>query len=107
MTLSTEKIKKELENSKKLKKMLNETRFKNRQETIDVVMFVNVKFKKIFDKKHKSLMLQSREKVFLKLNKNYKLSKKINLKLSQQKNDFFTIKKRVEKNAYELELLAR
>ena len=52
-------------------------------------------------------MLQLREKVFLKLNKNYKLSEKINLKLSQQKSDFFTIKRRVEKNAYELKLLAK
>ena len=30
MTLSAEKIKKEFKDSKKLKKMLNETRFKNR-----------------------------------------------------------------------------
>ena len=49
MTLFVEKIKKKLENSKKLKKMLNETRFKNHQDTIDVVAFVNVKFKKIFN----------------------------------------------------------
>ena len=70
-------------------------------------MFVNVKFKKIFDRRHKSLMLQSEKKVFLKLNKNYKLSKKINSKLSQQKSDFFTIKRRIEKNAYELKLFAR
>ena len=107
MTLFVEKIKKEFEDSKKLKKMLNETKFKNCQEAIDAIIFVNVKFKKIFNRRHKSLMLQSKEEVFLRLNKNYKLFAKVNSKLSQQKNDFFTIKKRVEKNAYKLKLLAR
>ena len=107
MTLSAEKIKKESQDSKKLKKMLNETRLRNCQEAIDAIAFVNVKFKKIFDRRHKSLMLQSRKKAFLRLNKKYKLFEKVNSKLLQQKSDFFTVKRRVEKNAYELELPAR
>jgi hypothetical protein len=88
----------------KILDMLRNTRFRNRQETTDAVSFVNVKVKIIHDKRHKSLFLNSKKKVFLRLHKKYSLSEVINKKLSQQRCDSFTIKRRVKRLAYELDI---
>ena len=89
---------------KNLKKTLNKTRFKIRQKVVDSITFVNVKIKIIYDKKHRSLMLKSKNKIFFTLNKEYKLFDKLNKKLSQQKNESFVMKKKVKRMIYELEL---
>jgi hypothetical protein len=88
----------------KILKLLNQTRLRNRQEATNVVSFANVKVKIIHDKRHRSLFLNSKKKVFLRLHKEYNLSEIINKKLSQQKCDSFTVKRRVERLTYELEL---
>ena len=103
-TITSEKIKKKpikekkSTDEKKFKKTLNKTRFRIRQKTIDAVFFANVKIKLIYDKRHKSFMLKSKDKIFFIFNKKYKLFEKINKKLFQQKNDFFRDKKKNEKN---------
>ena len=97
-TIIFEKIKKKSTNEKKLKKTLNKTRFRIRQKIINLITFVNVKIKIMYYKRHKSLMLKSKDKAFFILNKEYKLFDKFNKKLSQQKNESFVMKKKNEKN---------
>jgi hypothetical protein len=65
--------------------LLNQTRLRNRQKATNVVFFANVKVKIIHDKRHKFLFLNSKRKVFLRLHKEYNLSRIINRKLSQQR----------------------
>jgi hypothetical protein len=77
---------------------------RNRQEATNVVSFANVKVKIMHDKRHRLLFLNSKKKVFLRLHKEYNLFEIINRKLSQQKCDPFTVKRRVERLTYELEL---
>ncbi len=91
----------------KILELLNETRLRNRQETIDATSFANVKIKILHDKRHKSLFLKSKKKTFLSLHKEYNLSKIINKKLFQQRCDSFIIKRRVNRLAYELNLSSR
>ncbi len=87
--------------------LLNQTRLRNRQEAANVVFFVNVRVKIIHDKRHKSFFLNSEEKAFFCLHKEYNLSEIINRKLSQQKCDSFTMKRRVNRLTYELDIFKR
>jgi hypothetical protein len=103
MAISTESASSE---SKILQK-LQETRLRNRQEAVDAVSFANVKVKILHDKRHKPLFLKSGEKAFLRLHKEYNLSEIINKKLSQQRCDSFTIKRRVSRLVYELDLFKK
>ncbi len=91
----------------KILDMLRETRLRNRQETVDAVFFVNVKVKILYDKKHKSLFLKSEEKIFFRFQKDYNLLKLINKKISQQRCDFFIIKRRVSRFVYELDFFKK
>ncbi len=83
--------------------MINETRLRNRQKAIDAIFFINIKVRIIYDRKHKSLFLNSKNKIFLRLNKKYNLLEIINRKLFQQRCDLFTIKRRARRLTYELE----
>jgi hypothetical protein len=91
----------------KILNLLNQIRLRNRQKATNVVFFANVKVKIIHDRRHKSLFLNSEKKTFLRLHKEYNLSEVINRKLSQQRCDSFTMKRRVEQLAYELDILKR
>jgi hypothetical protein len=88
----------------KILNLLNQIRLRNRQETTDVVSFVNAKIKIIHDRRHKSLFLNSEKKAFLRFHKKYNLFEVINRKLSQQRCDSFTVKRRVKRLTYKLEL---
>ena len=50
--------------------------------------------------------MKEKNKTFLKLHKGYKLPKDNNRKLSNQCCDFFLIKRKINKLAYEIELLS-
>jgi hypothetical protein len=91
----------------KILQKLQKIRLKNRQETVNAVSFANVRVKILHDKRHKFLFLKSEEKAFLRLHKRYNLSEIINKKLSQQKCNSFTIKRRVSRFVYELDLLKK
>jgi uncharacterized protein YjaG (DUF416 family) len=75
-----------------------------RIEIFNVIDFANARFKAIFDEKHKSLVFNTKDKVYLRLHHEYSLSKKENAKLSQQRFDSYTIKKKVDNVVYELNL---
>ena len=78
-------------------------RKKYQAEANDAIAFANVKMKIYYDFKHKSLLLKSKKKTYFRLNKDYKLFDH-HKKLSQQKCEFFLIKKRVNRLTYELKL---
>ena len=78
-------------------------RKKYQAEANDAIAFANVKMKIYYDFRHKPLLLKSEEKIYLRLNKDYKLSDH-HKKLSQQKCEFFLIKRRINRLAYELKL---
>ncbi len=69
--------------------------------------FANAKAEIIHDKRHKPLFLNPGEKAFLRLHKGYNLPGPSNKKLSQQRCGPFTIKRRVGRLTYELDLPAR
>ena len=69
----------------------------------DAIAFVNAKMKVYYDFRHKSLLLNSKDKAYFRLNKGYKFSNH-HKKLFQQRCELFFIKRRVERLAYELKL---
>ena len=79
-------------------------RLKYQQETIDAIVFATTKIKIYYDVRHTSIFLKKNEYVYLRLNKEYKLSRKFNSKLSQQRCESFKILKRVERLVYKLKL---
>ena len=79
-------------------------RLKYQRETIDVTVFATTKVKIYYDVRHTSILLKKDEYVYLRLNKEYKLSKRFNSKLSQQRCEFFKILQRVERLTYKLNL---
>ena len=60
---------------------LNETRFCYRQKTIDAILYVDITSKIQYDSMHVSLLLKSKNKIFLKLHYKYFLFEKHNRKL--------------------------
>ena len=80
-------------------------RLKYRREAADVSVFVNVKVKIYYDARHTSLFLKIDDYAFFRLHQNYQLFDRFNKKTSQQRCDFFFIKRRVERLIYELNLL--
>ena len=72
-------------------------------EASDAIAFANAKMKIYYDARHKSLLLNSGDRAFLRFNKSYKLFNH-HRKLSQQKCESFFIKRRIERLVYELEL---
>ena len=104
LTAISKKIDEKFMTNEQLKKSLNATRLRMRQETADAVTFENAKTKLIHDKRYKSLFMKKEDKTYLKLHKKYKLSKVINSKFSNQRCGSFLIKRRVSRLAYELKL---
>ena len=83
---------------------LSTQRLKYQQETTDATVFATTKVKIYYDARHTSILLKKDEYVYLRLNKKYKLSKRFNSKLSQQRCEFFKILQRVERLTYKLNL---
>ena len=83
---------------------LSTQRLKYQRKTIDAIVFATTKIKIYYDVKHTSILFNENDYVYLRLNKNYKLSKRLNSKLSQQRCDFFKILRLVERLAYKLNL---
>ena len=79
-------------------------RLKYQRKTIDVIVFATTKVKIYYDVRHTSILFEKDEYVYLRLNKEYKLSKRLNSKLSQQRCEFFKILQRVERLTYKLNL---
>jgi hypothetical protein len=75
-----------------------------RKNVANVINFVSVRFKIIYDDKHKSLAFNIEDKVYLRLHNEYFLSKRDNLKLFNQRSDSYTIKRKIENVVYELNL---
>ena len=69
--------------------------------------FVNVKVKIYYDIKHKSLLLKSKNEIYICLHHEYKLFDQINKKLRNQRCNSFKVIKRVKRLVYELKLLIR
>lgn len=74
------------------------------KKIVDVTIFVNAKTKIHCDKKHQSLLLQSRNKAYIQFHHDYKLSNMLNKKLKNQRIDSFLIKQRIDQLTYELNL---
>ncbi len=79
-------------------------RLEFRVETIDATIFVNAKTKIYYDAKHYSLLLNLNDKIYLRLNYEYHLFKKLSKKVLSQRCDSFLMKKRVNHFVYLLEL---
>ena len=103
-TTVSKNIEKKFMIDEEFKQSLNAIRLKMRQKTADAVFFDNVKTKLIHDKRHKSLLLKEKNKIYFKFHKNYKLSEKHNKKFSNQRCDPFLMKRRVGRFVYELKL---
>ena len=85
---------------------ISKNRLRNRQKTADAISFVNAHMKIRYDVKHKSLLLQSEDKVYLRLHKNYEIANQ-HKKLNNQRCESFLIKRRVDRLAYELNISLR
>ena len=83
------------------------TRFRYRIEITNVIFYVSVQSKIQYDSKHVSLLLRLEKKIYFQLYYNYTLSKKSNYKLSKQRYNLFSIKRRVDRLVYKLKLLFR
>ena len=79
-------------------------RLKFKKKTANVTSFINVKVKIYYDSQYTSLTFKFKNRVYLKLNHEYYLFNKSNRKLSFQYYDFFFIKRRINRLAYELKL---
>ena len=85
---------------------ISKNRLKNRQKTADAISFVNAHMKIRYDVKHKSLLLQSEDKVYLRLHKSYEIANQ-HKKLDNQRCESFLVKRRVDRFAYELNISLR
>ena len=85
---------------------LSTQRLKYQRKTIDATVFATTKVKIYYNVKHTSIFFKKNEYVYLRLNKEYKLSKRFNSKFSQQRCEFFKILQRVERLTYKLNLLS-
>lgn len=77
------------------------------KETEHASLFVNVKIKIYYDSCHTLLRISFEEKTFLRLNHDYRLFEKFNVKLFNQRINSFLIKSRIERLIYELKLLSQ
>jgi hypothetical protein len=75
-----------------------------RKNVANVINFVSVRFKIMYDDKHKSFAFNIEDKVYLRLHNEYFLLEKKNFKLSNQRFDSYTVKRKVENVVYELNL---
>ena len=86
---------------------LKTTRFRYRMKATNASFYASLKFKVRYDSLHVPLLLKSRDKIFLRLHRDYNLSEKHNKKLFNQRCDPFLVKRRVERLVYELNLSSR
>ena len=77
-------------------------RLKYHRETINIIIFINIKTKIYYDVWHVSLMFKTNDYVYLRLHHDYQLLDRFNKKISQQRCDFFFVKRRVDWLIYEL-----
>ena len=82
-------------------------RFRHQRKTIDVISYVMIKVKIIYDSRHTLLLFKSDDKIYLRLHKRYILSSKFNAKLFNQRIDSFLVKRRIKRLIYELNLSFR
>ncbi len=73
-----------------------------RKKIADVIDFANARSKIIYDDKHKSFAFNSKNKIYLRLHREYSLSEKNNHKLSNQRSNLYVIKRKIENVVYEL-----
>ena len=83
---------------------ISQKRLKYCNEIIEIYAFANVKTKLYYNTRYTFFLLNFENKIYLRLNHEYHLSKKLNRKLSSQRCNSFSIKRRVDKLVYELEL---
>ena len=79
-----------------------------RVKVADFIVFVQIKIKRHYDEKHKSMHMRESDYAFIKLHKKYDISfiAILKFKYSQQYVDFFRILKRVNRLIYRLNLSA-
>jgi hypothetical protein len=75
-----------------------------RKNVVDVINFVNARVKIVYDDKHKSFAFNIEDKIYLWLHNEYFLLEKENLKLSNQRFDSYTVKRKINNVVYELNL---
>ena len=80
-------------------------RIEYRKKTTNVIVFVNAKFKIYYDFRHVSLMFKIDDQVYLRLHYDYQFFDRFDKIISQQRCDFFIIKRRIDRLIYELKLL--
>ena len=80
-------------------------RMKYKQKTVVVIVFVNAKIKVYYDARHQSFMFNFENRVYLRLHHEYILFDHFNRKMFNQRCDSFFVKRRVDRLAYEFELL--
>ena len=82
-------------------------RFQYQKKIDDVTSYVNAKVKIMYDSRHQSLLLNSNDKIFFRLHRDYNLSSNSRSKLSNQRCDSFIVKRRINRLAYELDISTR
>jgi hypothetical protein len=77
-----------------------------RKEIFDVIVWSQLRMKKIYDRKHQSLFMKFEDYALLKLHKKYNIlvTKILRKKLSQQYAEFFKILQKMRNLAYRLQL---
>ena len=83
------------------------SKFQYQKKVDDVTLYVSAKIKIMYDSRHQSLLLNSNDKIFLRLHRDYNLFDNSRSKLSNQRCDSFTVKRRINRLAYELDISAR
>ena len=81
-----------------------DTRNKNRQKTINTLIFAMFDIKTRYDSKYKTIEIKMEKKVYIKFHYEYRLSRLKNKKLFNQKIEFFKILNKYKKLAYKLNI---
>ena len=77
------------------------------QEATNVCSYASLKLKIRYDSLHVSFLLKLKDKVFLRLHRDYSLFEKHNKKFFNQRCDSFLVKRRIDRLVYELDLSLR
>ncbi len=78
---------------------LSNKRLEYRAEAEKAIVFANAKAKIYYNARYILLMLNSENKIYLRLNYKYQLSEKSNRKILSQQCELFLVRKRVERLA--------
>ena len=90
-----------------IKSKFETNKFQYQKKVDDVTSYVNAKIKIMYDFRHQSLLLNSNDKIFLRLHRDYNLFDNLRSKLSNHRCDFFIVKRRVDRLTYELDISTR